>query len=612
MNTSINQNSNGASEKKNIINNAVSQLMLIVLLFELFFVVAKGSSLYYTWEQRIQELVSTGCVVFGILFLALFVTALVPAIKNKRWKNSSCDIIGLGLMIIIHYLVRAGMVETIQLDEGLTYYKELRALSYNPELLLEDFINAGKLVDRTAYGYLLFALTGEFLMPGTGYGFQWIQMFMGIAAACCLYELFKKIFPEVKRSVAWLAAFVVSVQPMFLGLSTTCGLEYSLVIFFIYALYACVNKRYILMVFWLIMLGTTKSIGLIMALTFVCSYMLAMLVSRTDIKQKKPSGSTGIYIGVAMAVLAVLIYVIVRICIINDIYLNFEYIKLKTAHLYMLNMAWVWVIIIGFGLGMVLFNVRVRRTHTIQFVPLFILITCYLVYVAYLMAFDKAILPKNDMLADVILAMFAVFLLIKMFERYNVIMYTLGIIGLIMYMQAFVNIDPVSAKFFTTIETNSFPMMYTASFKSEKDIQQDNATDYGYYNYQYTFVDKAIDDALWHFDWYGTAKIVSAYEGCETQLFYDDLRWDLVEAKRAYPVGLRDDERYQYIGRSNVETLLMGSSLPERLLFIDSPWCSGDTEADLEILSQYYEIDGPRLSKQGFAGSIIYYFLELK
>lgn len=616
---------NNSYEKKKqssgaVIYNILWQCMIIDSFFAVFFLTAVGSSLFAGWDKSFKDVAVLGAAVSGTALLALFCVWLFLFIRLGYYKREY-DIAGMGVILVVSYIIRAGMTGTIQMDEGLACYNDLKALSYHPERMLTDFVEAGKLAGRTAYGYNFFALMGEFILPGTGCGFQWVQLYMGVAAACCLYGIFKKLFPTVRKMILLPAAFVVSIQPMFLGFSTMCGLEYGIVVFFIYAFYCCLNKRYILMVFWLVMLGSTKGTGTIMALCFIGSYFLANLIvyavkskHARGVKEKKAGVDTKLAaagIGTAV-VIAAFVYTVWKICVINGIGLQLRHICLKLAQLYVLNFGWIWALIVIIGLVMVVFNRRVRRTYRLDFVPVFVLVMTYAAHNAYLLFYTNAVLPRYDMLSDVLLCVFGVILLIKMFERRRAVLSVLGIVGVMMFGEAFVTIDPISSSVFTNIETNSFPMVQTAAFKSEQEKAENNAGDFGYYNYQYTFIDKAIDNILWRFNWYGDCKVVSAYDGCEVQFYYDDLMWDMDNAKRAYPVGGGSEDRYQYIGRVNYRTLLEGEGIPNRAVFIDSPWCTGDTQAAIDALAEIYNVDGPMESEQGFAGSVTYYFLEKK
>ena len=494
------QNIENQNETKNlsaVIYSVLWQCMIISSFFAIFFLTAVSSSLFAGWDKAFKDAAVLGAVISGTVLLAFFSGWLFLFIRHGYYKKDY-DIAGMGIILVISYIIRVGMTGIIQMDEGLNCYNDLKELLYHPELMLTDFMEAGKLAGRAAYGYNFFALMGEFMLPGTGEGFQWVQLYMGVAAACSIYGIFKKLFPSVKKIILIPAAFVVSVQPMFLGLSTMCGLEYGIVVFFLYALYCCLNKRYILMAFWLIMLATTKSTGAIMSLCFISSYLFAKLImfvaGNAHKDDEKKSGSLNkktIVSGIiTLAAIVALVYTVWKICVINGIGLDFEHISHKLAQLYVLNFGWIWAIIVVIGLVMLAFNKRVRQTYSMDFVPVFVLAVTYIVHTAYLLFYTKAVLPRYNMLSDVLLCFFGVILLIKMFERRRAILSVLGILGVLMLGEAFITIDPVSSSVFTTIETDSFPIVQTSSFKSELEKAENNTGDFCFYNYHYYFLER--------------------------------------------------------------------------------------------------------------------------
>ncbi len=614
---------------RNLINNIV-QVNFIALFFVLFFALARVSELYGTvWSDSFTGLVDTGLVISTILLLVMIAGIVLLQIKGGFIKPDYRDVTVCALLITIHYLIRAGLVGTVQLDEGLTCYESLEKLLYNPDIIVTDFLEAGKIADRNAHGYCFFALIGEFLIPGRGIGFQWSQLFMGMAAAACIYMTFRRLFPKARLIILFFAALVVSLSPMALGMSTLCGLEYGMTMFFIYALYCCVNKKYILMVFWLIMLGTTKSSGMLVALCFVGTYLIGLLVTALRDKkrgtQEKPAEDdnsydtdgdeynvkTGIVAMAAIAAAMFFVYGVIRVCAVNGIAFSGYYIRIKLAQLYVLNFNWIWLIVVLMGIVMVYANMRVRRTHRMEFTPWLVMTGCYAVYVLYLLAYPKATLPRYNMLADTLLSMFSVIMLIKLFERRRVILSTLTVIGALMLGETMITIDPVSAKLFTNMETNRFPILYTAGFSKDEKALNGNLGDYGYYNYHYTFVNEAIDSILKEYASDTDIVVASSANEGETQFRQDNIKWDRKKGELVYHSG-QADGCFVNVNRVAVDGVLKLEKLPERLVYIEIPWNRGDSKAAIERMSEFYQVDGPKVMYEGYQGTVLYYFFNLK
>ena len=643
---------------QNEICGAAGQLAVIVLFAALFFAVACISPLTAAWPADFTGAVRAGLAV-SLALLAIFggawaVGAWKASEKPETTGKSGTpettgtpeksgtpetsgsfgtrrsrywDRIGMGLMLIVHYLIRVQMVGTLQTDEGLTCYLSLKELSYHPEIIGSSFLEAGKLAGRTAYGYNFFALIGEFVLPGTGYGFEWVQLFGGMAAAACLYGIFRRIFPALKPAAAWAGAFVVSVQPLFLGFSTMCGLEYGITVFFIYAFYCCMNKKYILTAFWLLMLGTTKSTGAIMALTFLGTFLAGTALQyfadrknggtaqeAEDEEGPEIDFKSGFIAAAALLALALLAVATVRICRANGIAFSWNYIGIKLAQLFVLNFNWIWTVIVLIGICMVIVNFRVRRTHKMQLVPVTILGGCYLVHLAYLIAYTKAGLPRYNMLTDVLFAMIGTCLLVKMFQRIKAVFPVITLVGLCMLGEAFVTIDPVSAGLFSTMNTNAFPMVFTVYFADDKPEYQGKTGDFAYYNFHYTLLERALNDMIAEFDVPEGDDIVllSNYEGGETRPEDEVIVWDGAWRRCRFAAFGEDIGERRRVVKVDVSAVLNGRTLPKQAVFFVTPWEMDRTKSSVELLSGYYDVEGPMYAVKGRAGTVEYYFLRLK
>ena len=215
------------------------------------------------------------------------------------------------------------------------------------------------------------------------------------------------------------------------------------------------------------------------------------------------------------------------------------------------------------------------------------------------------------MLADTLLSMFGVIMLIKLFERRRVILSTLTVIGALMLGETMITIDPVSAKLFTNMETNRFPILYTAGFSKDEKALNGNLGDYGYYNYHYTFVNEAIDSILKEYASDTDIVVASSANEGETQFRQDNIKWDRKKGELVYHSG-QADGCFVNVNRVAVDGVLKLEKLPERLVYIEIPWNRGDSKAAIERMSEFYQVDGPKVMYEGYQGTVLYYFFNLK
>ena len=180
-----------------------------------------------------------------------------------------------------------------------------------------------------------------------------------------------------------------------------------------------------------------------------------------------------------------------------------------------------------------------------------------------------------------------------------------------MFGETFITIDPVSAGMFTNMETNRFPILYTAGFARDDESLNGNLGDYGYYNYHYTFVNEAIDSIFDEYAPEGDIIVASSANEGETQFRQDDIKWDMLAGTLVYHTG-ESDGRFVSVNRVAVDGILKLLQLPERLVYIEIPWNHGDSKTAIENISGYYHVDGPKVMYEGYQGTVLYYFFNLK
>ena len=140
------------------------------------------------------------------------------------------------------------------------------------------------------------------------------------------------------------------------------------------------------MAFWLIMLGTTKSSGMLAALMFAGAFLVGIFTTgirnkkKTDVADTSAKGNTFqesddadgdeydvktgiIAIGAILAV-GLFVYGVIRVCAMNGIAFSGYYIRIKLAQLYVLNFNWIWLIIAITGIVMVASHIIVMSPES--------------------------------------------------------------------------------------------------------------------------------------------------------------------------------------------------------------------------------------------------------
>lgn len=616
------------------LNHALIQLDIIMALFVWLFHIAPYSVYYTNWDGNVRAFVRYSSWISTIVFVVLIGVTIFCIIKKGKIKKPDSSAAFAVILFAVHILIRINMLGSYQISDAMEYFRKLEAVAYYPQGIIFDSFKCGYLCGHIAHGFIFMIMLGQLLNVDSGMGFQYSNMVMGAVAAVCIYYIFKRLFPKAKSYVCAAAAFIVSVQPMFLGLSTSAQMEYVLAVLFIYVLCSYVTKNYILMIFWILLLGTCKETGTMMAfsvLGFSVLYaVVSYIIQNGGIKaacRKMPKWQSVMFI--VFISLCVLLFIKVlympvwggtRIIDVlkigGDGRMNFQFEKshflMKARQLYILNFSWLWVVILVVGMLINLAVPAIRKRNAVDGRILSFIIIQYVLYTGFLMFFLEAKGTRYNILSDVLLLLLTAAVIVKVIDGTRLFVPAAIVVGGLAFVETFLTIDPVTRAVFTRIDTGGVPMVWTAAAKSELECMDINMSDFGYYNYQYTYADRAVDKMLDAVDYQGWFRIVSSFEvGVEDQFGYTGLVWDSKLRQRTYRTT--DEEgRYHTIQRLSYDEEVYSSAHDDRCIFVELPYCRNNPEKAIELLSEFYDFDGPYTITVGLAGSISYYIMYLK
>lgn len=615
-----------------IIYSITSQLAIIVSLFVWLFAIAPFSYYSQTWTDDVVRFVHICNIINPIVFLILLSITFFCAFKLKKLGRPGMTAICSLIIFVVHIVIRINMLGTYQWSDASLYYSSIEKFAYYPNGLLDNFIKNGFVLAHIGHGFIFVTMLGQLLNVPNAMGFQYSYMVMGAAAAVCLFHIFKVIFPKKKDYICAIAAFVVSVHPIFLGLSTTIHMEYPLAVMFIYVLCAYLTGKYILMLFWLVMLGTCKETGAMMAfsmLFFIVVYETVSYIKKnggmkSTLKKLKPGHYIvfGVFIAACVAAFVKIINIPmwggVRIIDVLKVggqdTMNFqferEHFMMKVRQLFILNFSWLWAVILFVCIiaYIAVSSVRKRKGMNVRAFS-FVLIQ-YFVYTFFLLFFLEAKQTRYNILSDTLFLFITMVMVIRVLDGKREYICVSAVIGLLAFVETYLTIDPVSLAVFTRVNTGRVPMVWTASTRDKFEYMDINVGDFGYYNYQYTSMDRAVDKMLDRVDYQGWYRITSSFvELTEDQFSSENLLWDSVHRIRTYrkpdgEVNLHAIQRLHY-----TEEIVY---LDHRSIYVEIPWCRNHTEEALAALGEGYDIDGPYTTSGGLGCSLSYYVLYRK
>ena len=164
-----------------------------------------------------------------LLLLATLVRAKKPVVSGS-WRAALKERwplwVILGLFLISSLDI---FFISLRVDAWIYYSKLAKAVSWNFNFLdLEPLRLAG----HYAYGFVLWALIGEYLLPYNAYGVLAVQIVMGTITVLCVYNILRKLCGNRWLVAAGTAIFAFS--PAFGGILGEFGTDFGLTCFFIW------------------------------------------------------------------------------------------------------------------------------------------------------------------------------------------------------------------------------------------------------------------------------------------------------------------------------------------------------------------------------------------
>lgn len=213
-----------------------------------------------------------------------------------------------------------------------------------------------------SYGYSIFTFIGEGLISMWGIGIRLSNLLLFFITLICLNGVIRKIIPNRNNVFYALTLMVFSFNPLILGIIQELNLDYAIVCFFIWVVWAYLNEYKVYMIFFSGLLCLSKE----NAIVILAGFAMGLLVYRIKNIEKPIS---------LMKVLKcikkeewMLIFIVLAVVantvllnnqwgktegissedtnIVNTVQFNGEYILIKLKQMFVLNFQWLAVLFI--------------------------------------------------------------------------------------------------------------------------------------------------------------------------------------------------------------------------------------------------------------------------
>lgn len=579
---------------------------------------------------------------YGVLFLPLFlfmwsIFLYMRMIRKERYSQNKYTKTDTYTLIIVGVclIMRLPMFTQIQRWDGGVYYAVLHTASVAFDFSFDSVWNYFRLASHPTFSYTFFMLIGEFLFPAKVTGVLLVVLVMTAAALVCIYRMMRGYWCRMPDFPALIFTLLVSVIPLFLGTSSYINVDYTLIIFFIFLTYAEYREEKIMMAFWTVALMLNKETGWVIAAGYYMVYLIKLWKKAKSKKIRKKIAivcSDGIVRVMIAGMLVVCAYMIRQggltgwygVGTTGNLFASAEmiaekgisvnafgiypaYIVHRLAQIFVLNFMWIPTLIIIIS-SVVIISQPKKKRKTIRNISG--MVGALILFVLFSVLYIVEALSRYTVFSTVILWLLALVLLYFVLspKLSGEIMMGLSIVmGMLLIVQNFIYIDPLSNLVFDRLSSGRGTMLSTNM-------------DVSYYgdtlvnNYRYAYLDKLFDKMLTDAD-YNEEKQVVLWPSNEDQSYISSmfnyyLGWNTEKEKRVIIAEdtLQGETPVIPLNTITLEEIQQGAELGRETILYFLPYYERDEEMYLSSLRTYYHIS-ERKEISNWGGSLVYYIL---
>lgn len=613
--------------EKNFFKELLSELAIMGIIPLLFVI----NLLLFNWKNTVLN--SNNYVIFlGILIFAasaevLYILTHISGINTKRFKAfvEKHKIMLIGLVIIC--VVRLPYLNTLpRWDSGEYYYRLTEGLK---NCTFDSFIDFQKNFALCGHPTLIFSiiyLIGELVFPGEVIGVNLVSLVLTLIAFWCIYRILLKVLRRTTYGNAAVFTIVLSFAPLVYSSFSYFTPDYSMALFIIYVIYACTYNRPLIAGFFSMACFQTKETGVVL----IGGYVLGILIHHKFKYGYKGSGKN--YIGEILK--DARLYFIFVAAVIQFFYnkfiggvsqwtqnaneqaglrwdnngsnclgFNIDYIAIKLKQQFLLNFNWVVVLIIVGGFIFFLCKNGKKIRLNLKYIEL---VSAFICYVAFSCIYITASLARYNVAGDILLYMLMFGVINRITDNYKQA-YTSIALGVLVCIQCFITIDPVTRAVFLKLNLGDTAIMYVGDTTKEMIYG-----DYLVYNTQYIMVDNSIDSILKK----------TGYNPQEYDAVVSDINGACITGNSAVFLYNWDVKKQKRVFYENEDTIAMPETIQVRSLsdyelkdnavLIYFPYNGNVTKEEmLDTAGKYYDI-GPEQKLQTLQGSVYYYEMTLR
>lgn len=605
--------------------SAISQIYLILFILLSFLSSACiGKRSYYS-EYKTAFIVIFLLDIIGIISWFFVMLCHIHA-EEETQEDSICKSFSYrGEIITLVFVFTSRVIQLGDMPrwDSLTYYSYLSTACENFDFTFSQFWDGFALVSHPTRGYALLLAIGEFLMGGKYIGVILANLVLALISSVCMYRILEKIILKCTWVYYTLATCVMFSASMFLGTFSYFHPDAGVTYAFIFVLYNYLYKKNILLIASMLLLVQTKEVGILVLGGFVGGLFLFQIFrgkekkiySRAFSFFKQPIGVMSVLGGMAGA-----IYLCVRIKTgfsfwsygkeispyMSSVHFIPEFIIFRLKQYFILNFGWLTWGSVAILLVIAAIKDKKQRKKsftTVQRKIVFSVLCAVIIFMIFYCIYITFLLPRYQIILEFCAIFILALLLRKVIKNKRIRYLWIGGIGICVFLQSYVTIDPLSLAVFQHKDTGNGTII--ADNVNNKDIQRD----YTVYNHQFNYLDKAYDSILRNVGYHEGMDIWIWNNDTNSQIWPQGFYWDMNEGKRTM---IQSESTIEMRGLAyQDEEISMNLMLNPEAVFILIPQMGINEEYAEKFLNDYYEIRYKGYVTIPLGGKVSFYVCDL-
>lgn len=584
------------------------QIELCYLPFALLWLLSIGSP--YASKDAIL------IIVLGLVALVVPATVvLVSLLRLATWQGFTKTVkrhAGILIVIVVYIALSLEVLPQVALFDSYEYFSEvMNALTWSFNFHAIDIF---KFCTHQSYGVAPWYMIGGYLTPMDPAGLRIINIMLSCSAIVCFYAIVLKfaVFKDRAFSLSALSTALFAFNPLILGAVFEINLDILKVVFYTWLIASYLYRKDILFAFSALSITFSTESGLVLLFGFGVGWLVGWLIEAhrkslnfvVVIHQNMNTLISMIGSGIAFVVLFLSSprwgagsaeADVTMQAGLNVFYFNVDNIVAIFKEMYLLNFSWLLLAVIGIAVIVWLLRTskfsefrtlsRARHTGSGRRVPLSItdiapIVGSYIALTGFLLLFVMYHNSRYVSWHVVGLTLLAIYALAYIANRKKTVFVGCScVLAVLMLVQSFFTIDPVTLKSFKNFSTGQSTVVTTRIFYLSKEgLTKDpylvSARELaGPYNRQYSYVGTTLESLLEDIDYDSNTMVLidPVYEKWATYV--------LLFGKRS-----ADADEYYYDPASN-RILQMAGPEAFNMKVVDE-----DAQIDLQEYSEYSRV----------------------